>query len=288
MQALVLGTAQFGAGYGITNANGRLADQQVEDILNLAVAHGLTAVDTASGYGDAQVRLHPWANNLTITTKVAGTGATALRGRLESCLEELRVATVDACLIHDWHELGQDDRQGAAEALSGARANGLVSEAGISAYEATDLESALLAFDHLDIVQVPANVLDRRLDRSKAIDRLARHGARIQVRSVFLQGLLAAPSETAQGRHPAVLAFHEACAKARVAPMAAALAHVHALPWATEIVVGVTSASELAQLLDVWDRPVPEFDQVELACEDINLIDPRNWSRPTGSVRLQS
>ena len=42
---LVLGTAQFGDGYGITNERGRLSDTEVAGILDLALESGVTHVD---------------------------------------------------------------------------------------------------------------------------------------------------------------------------------------------------------------------------------------------------
>ena len=42
MNRLVIGTAQFGMNYGITNTNGKLKKQEVSDILQVAKAEGLS------------------------------------------------------------------------------------------------------------------------------------------------------------------------------------------------------------------------------------------------------
>ena len=280
MHTLVLGTAQFGAGYGITNERGRLSDVEVAAIMDHAFAEGIRCVDTAAGYGDAQARLRPWADALTITTKVAGQEAGSIRTRLERSLAELGVESIDACLLHDWSALNTDEQQAAAVALESCRAAGLVRNVGISAYDETDLLGARAAFDQLDVVQVPANALDRRLDASPVVSELAAAGTRVQVRSVFLQGLLAAPSQAALGAHLSVVSYHRACAAAGRSPLAVALGHVRALPWASEIVVGVTSPGELDDIWRAWQE-VPSLAADELASDDIALIDPRNWpTRP--------
>ena len=54
MSQLVLGTAQWGNAYGVTNAVGRLADSELATIVAAAHEAGITQVDTARGYGDAQ------------------------------------------------------------------------------------------------------------------------------------------------------------------------------------------------------------------------------------------
>ena len=55
------------------------------------------------------------------------------------------------------------------------------------------------------------------------------------------------------------------------------LAHVRALPWATHVVVGVTSASELREIVEVWVACEPELAAAELGSDDLELIDPRRW-----------
>lgn len=277
MQTLVLGTAQFGSGYGVTNTKGRLSDADIAAIMALALEWGITHVDTAAGYGDAHARLRPWAKELRITTKVAGRHPDQVTALVGASLEELDVEHLDAVLVHDWHDLDAEQQVQVAHALADARARGLVDRVGISAYVEHDLDTALAAFDRVDIVQVPANALDRRLDDAPAIVRLAAQEAQIQVRSVFLQGLLTGPSQAQQGAHPAVQAFLAACEHAGRAPLAAALAHVRALPWATQILVGVTSADELCEILDAWDAAPAELAGAELATDDLSLLDPRKW-----------
>ncbi len=280
MQQIVLGTAQFGLGYGVTNTKGRLSDDDIAAIMAVALERGIADVDTAAGYGDAHLRLRPWAADLRITTKVAGRHPDQIPALVGASLEELAVVHLDAVLVHDWHDLDAPQRAQVAEVMGDLREQGMVGQVGVSGYEEADLASALDAFDVLDIVQVPANALDRRLDDSPSVQRLSREGAEIQVRSVFLQGVLAGPSDTAQGRHPAVLAFLAECAHHDRSPLAAALAHVRALPWATQVLVGVTSADELRDVLDAWQSAEPALAARDLASDDLGLLDPRTWAKP--------
>src|SRR5690554_3519098 len=56
MTRLVLGTAQFGSGYGVTSEIDRISDVSLREILDVA-KHGIDLFDTAPDYGDAQQRL---------------------------------------------------------------------------------------------------------------------------------------------------------------------------------------------------------------------------------------
>lgn len=272
----MLGTAQFGNAYGITNARGRLTDTDVAGVMERARELGIERVDTAAGYGDAQQRLRPYAAGLDVTSKVPGIDAAAIEPAVRASLADLGIDALDACLLHDWHALDIAGQRAAAQALEACRAEGLVGHVGISGYEEADLASALAAFGRLDIVQVPANALDRRLDDSPALARLAAQGARIQVRSAFLQGLLLAPSSSPQGRHEAIQHWFASCAASGRSPLTVALAHVRALPWAGEVVVGVTSAAELDEIWQAWQVPAA-LAAAGLATDELSLLDPRTW-----------
>jgi aryl-alcohol dehydrogenase-like predicted oxidoreductase len=276
---LSLGTAQWGDAYGVTNATGRLTDADIARIMDVAADAGITAVDTAAGYGDAEARLRPWASGLEITTKVAGAAPATIAGQVEASLAALGRLNVEIVLLHDWDALSAPTQRQAAAALRGAKAAGLVTRIGVSVYDEAGLVSAAEAFERLDVVQVPANALDRRLDASGTLAALRSGGTRVQVRSAFLQGLLAAPTDGGLGQHPDVEAFHRAAADADLTSLGMALAHVRALPWADDIVVGVTSAAELAAIVAAWQTVPASLAPMSLASADLSLVDPRTWHK---------
>ena len=52
-----LGTAQFGLSYGVTNTSGQVDEQEVRALLDEASSAGLSIIDTAQAYGDAEAVL---------------------------------------------------------------------------------------------------------------------------------------------------------------------------------------------------------------------------------------
>ena len=279
MTVLSLGTAQWGDAYGVTNATGHLTDADIARIMDVAADAGITAVDTAAGYGDAEARLRPWASGLQITTKVAGADPDTIAGQVEASLAALGRLDIEIVLLHDWDALSAPTQRQAAAALRDAKAAGVVTRIGVSVYDEAGLASAAEAFERLDVVQVPANALDRRLDASGTLAALRAGGTRVQVRSAFLQGLLAAPTDGGLGQHPDVEAFHRAAADADLTSLGMALAHVRALPWADDIVVGVTSAAELAAIVAAWQTVPASLAPMSLASADLSLVDPRTWHK---------
>jgi aryl-alcohol dehydrogenase-like predicted oxidoreductase len=73
------------------------------------------------------------------------------------------------------------------------------------------------------------------------------------------------------------LGFHETCREAGISPLAGALASVQTREWIAEVVIGVTSAAELKEVVDVWHVPLRQ-PRVISSSEDLSLIDPRNWA----------
>ncbi len=284
---LSLGTAQWGTPYGLTNARGELSDSEVAEIVETALAAKITAADThrttdpRQGYGRAQARLRPWAGQLDITTKVFGRSEVPIAEQLALSLAELDLEDVQACLVHDWALLSGAERRSTARALEAVRAGGQAAKVGVSAYGEAEVASALEYFQGLDVVQVPASVVDQRLAGSVVLQALHDDGAEVQVRSIFLQGLLLDPRATAPlAAHPDIRAFHLFCQANVIDPLTACLSYVKSLNWASQVVIGVTGAGELQQITDTWAQEPVSADWGRLASSDEALVDPRRWSRP--------
>ena len=273
---LVLGTAQWGDPYGVTNAVGRLSDAQIAEIMEVAERAAISDVDTARGYGDAEQRLLPYVSDFSITTKVSG--ADDVAGQVAHSCRDLGIPALSGVLIHDWEALDCKGQGMSVLTLNQVLDSGTVSRVGGSVYDAAGLESAAATFDAggvpLGIVQVPANVLDRRLDSSSLLRDLAAAGTHVVVRSAFLQGVLLSTG----GRladHPDTVRFRESVGSTSL--LEACLGHVRGLPWATHVVVGVTSAAELSEIVAAWNSCTPAVADPSLESTDLELIDPRRW-----------
>ena len=272
----MLGTAQWGNAYGVTNAIGRLPDEHLAAIVSVAREAGITEVDTARGYGDAEQRLRPFASDFLVTTKVSGGDDVA--AQVADSLAVLGVDSLAGVLIHDWDVLDCKGQGMSVLTFSQLLDSGLVSRVGVSVYDAAGLESAATTFAAAGVplgeIQVPANVLDRRLDSSSLLMELFSSGSRIVVRSAFLQGVLLA-SGGGLAHHPDVMRFREKVGDGNL--LSACLAHVRALPWATHVVVGVTSAAELQEIVVAWESGTPELASADVGSAELDLIDPRRW-----------
>ena len=281
---LVLGTAQWGEGYGITNHVGRLTDAAIADILECALAGGIRDVDTHralradQGYGDAQSRLARFAGRFRITTKVFAAVDTPIRRQLASSLQDLGVDSVQACLVHDWMTV--DDRRAAdaARALQDLVEDGLCAHVGVAAYDDVDIIRARRYFGPTVALQVPVSILDQRLIGNPAVENILVDSPLVQVRSVFAQGLLL-PHDipTRWSDHPDVRRWKAYVAEHGLDATRACLGLVRSLTWADGVVVGVVSAEQLQEIIEAWYGPLDTKDWSDFASLDDELVDPRRW-----------
>ncbi len=278
MSRLVLGTAQWGDPYGATNTQGRLSDADIEEIVAIARASEITDVDTASGYGDAERRLRPFARDFRISTKLIG--ASPVEEQARSSLNALGVDAVDTILVHDWDALNRGQQESTVDGLGRLVDAGVTECVGVSVYDAEGIQSARAVFGErgtrLGALQVPANPIDRRLDESHDLLELAADGVHVVVRSVFLQGvLLSSVSELSS--HPDVERFRDFVSRETSVALDACLAHARSLLWASHVIVGVVTREELEGVCDSWRRSKSLACPPELASSDFELIDPRRW-----------
>lgn len=295
---LSLGTAQLGMPYGISGEGRSLSQGEVTSILQTAVDLGITAIDTAPGYGVAEQRIghflseHDLVADISVCTKLPAIGA-AEPSRLEHIVEErvmaslqrLRCDCIDGYLIHDIADLhAYGDRL--VDALVRQREKGRILDLGLSVYAPEDLET-LADYPALNVVQHPFNLLDRRLLDGDGLTQLRSAGTKLQLRSVLLQGLLAMAPETvpeSMGEaRAAVTVLRALLAELELPLPQAAVAYVLSLD-ADRVIVAAESADQLGELLTAVDLALPSEldDLLDGALDGLSaaVIDPRSWPRP--------
>lgn len=283
MTQLVLGTAQFGTEYGAMNTVGRLGDAAVQAVSTAAVQGGVEVFDTSSYYGDAQGRLGEAFEGRPkprFISKFGLDGPTVELGKqLDATLRSLRVDSLEALLFHRVDDLRDPRAPRACQLLREARAAGLVKHVGASIYDSADLEIALELMPDLDILQLPANALDRRLLEHPMLDEFHRRGGLVHVRSAYLQGVLLAPLSSIPGHlselRPAVAHIQEVATERDIPLIELLLGFLKHHPLVDAVVVGALTAPEMRQTLSAWnDAAAVEFEVPVLADA---LLDPRRW-----------
>lgn len=281
---IALGTAQFGMDYGISNREGRVPTAEVARILAAAKAAGLLTLDTAMSYGSEAVLGQAGVDDWRVISKLPPCPPDAplvgwVTRRVDESCKRLGVKSLYGLLLHNPLDLVEKRGSELRMALNEQRERGRVSKIGVSIYNPEELD-ALSCVMQLEIVQAPYNVLDQRICSSGWSARLRSEGCEIHARSVFLQGLLL----MSEADRPAYFgrwrglweAWRTYLAQASLAPLEACLRFVYAAREIDQIVVGVTSAQQLGEVLFALGGPLLSLP-AGLACDDPELLNPALW-----------
>jgi aryl-alcohol dehydrogenase-like predicted oxidoreductase len=286
---LGLGTAQFGIPYGATNVTGQVPPAEAQAIVRLALRRNIDLFDSAPAYGTAEEVIGsvlPAEARVITKTSIArrdhrgSEDIAAIKSAFVQSLTRLQRRQVYGLLVHSPDDLLGPDGDLIVELLLELRAAGLAQKIGVSIYTQAQIEYCMRRYS-LDLYQVPLSYIDQRLVRSGVLRDLANTGAEIHARGIFLQGVLLAPVDTLPAYfdpwRDRLLRIRRALRDASVAPAAAALAFVRSNTAASYAIVGVTSESDLRQLLEheAMDAGALPFDQ--FAIDDVRLLDPSGW-----------
>jgi aryl-alcohol dehydrogenase-like predicted oxidoreductase len=290
---ICLGTAQFGLPYGITNAGGQVAEAEVREILGQAALAGLTFLDTAQVYGNAETvlgRTLPHGHGFKIISKMKSQSQPtftaddrfAWEKAFQRSLVCLGQASLDTFLLHSAGDLCKPGGEHLREWLLTLRERGLVRRLGVSIYGICDL--AGVSTELLDLVQLPLSLYDQRLLTDGTIARLRAQGCEVHARSPYLQGLLLSPTANWPAWVDPPACEHHSRLERLAADRGStliecALGFARAQQDLEAVVIGLCSRRELEQLLQAWISTSPwngsEWSQWSLDRSEI--LDPRRW-----------
>ena len=186
---LGLGTVQWGLHYGLANEHGITAPETVTAILAEAQRFGITVLDTASLYGDAESALG--ANPLqafhviTKTSKfatpvIAEEQAYQLTQVFHQSLQRLSSKKVYGLLVHHAEDLLVPGGEKLLAAMMELKEKGEIENVGVSVYDGEQVNAVLKIFKP-DIVQLPISVLDQRMLLNGQLERLKKEEVEIVV-----------------------------------------------------------------------------------------------------------
>ena len=279
---LALGTVQLGMAYGVANEAGQPTEQDAVTLLQAAVERGVTHIDTARAYGEAEARVGAahLPDDVLVSTKLAPeinrAEDVALSVR-QSC-EALQCEALDVLMLHRWQHWQND---AVREALEKLKDEGVVKVLGASVQSPEEAAQAA-SVDAIGFLQLPNNVLDDRFDE---VMQHKREGLHVQVRSSLLQGLLTLEGERWPDVNGASYAkqldsFVEDYG--RESRVDLAYAFVRALPWVNSVVVGMENLSQLGENIRLFaNAPLLPEQVQEIRGQFSNLpeslLNPARW-----------
>ena len=286
---LCLGTVQFGMHYGIHNTLGRQpTEEEVFGILDAALDAGICMFDTASAYGTSEELLGRYglaARGGQIISKLhpAVEGERRdVRNEIQRSLTRLSASRLYCYMLHRVEDL---DDVSVMDAMEDAKARGWTDKIGVSIYSPEDAMRA--AEDpRIDVIQVPYNVLDQRLDDYGFFKRVKEKGKEVFARSTFLQGLLLMSPADAEakvaGSGVYVERFQAMAAEDGFLPREAAMLYTLCHAGISYVVFGVDTSAQLRENTSLVSRCrafSATYQKLHGAFRDIdvNILEPQRW-----------
>jgi len=185
---IILGTAQFGMRYGITNKKGKTNKKEIEKILNHLSKKKISYLDTANAYKKSELEIGNYLKKnkkkFKIITKYSKVSGDIYKQFIKT--RKLIGQNPDTILAHSTKDYLSKNFQKNIDLL---KKNFSIKNIGVSLYDPNDLFK-VIKIRIPDVIQVPINIFDKRFLDKKIITCLKKNNIRMQARSVFLQGLL--------------------------------------------------------------------------------------------------
>lgn len=266
---MMLGTVQFGLPYGVANQTGQPTYEEVVRIIATAFEGGVRCLDTAAAYGSSEEVLGRALRELrindqvTVVTKLLplppteGGTATSIQEAIEKSVDQsrskLQLDTLPLLLFH--REIDTQHY----ETLQKLKERGWVQEIGVSCDNRPGPAELFVRSGDYSALQIPANLLDRRHQRSGIFPLAYQRDMATFVRSAFLQGVLLMP-EAQLPAHlksliPARLSLELLAYQSGLTLKELSVQYLLEQTGVTSVIVGVETVTQVQENLTLFHRP---------------------------------
>ena len=283
---LVIGTAQFGSLYGATNKN-IIDKKSSNEILNFCKKNFLTEIDTAIDYHNSENLLGEFGMlNFKVSTKLPKITKDKakiekwIHNEVDKSLSRLNIKNLETLYLHEAKDLLSQHSQVIFETLNNLKKEKIIKKIGVSFYNPHDLINTLKNYK-IDAVQVPLNVMDSRFINNHIINKLKDESVTVYLRSIFLQGILITPHIN----HPVYFKKWENyfkkwelwLAENNLNAVDTCINYAASKIKDSKIIIGISSLENLKEINCFKRKEIPNIPN-KYVCDDIKLIDPRNWN----------
>lgn len=286
---LMIGTAQWGLDYGISNNQGKTDNKEIQKILDIAQANGINSLDTASAYGNAEKITGKLAraDNIIVTKisignqdREASQISNEIRTRIKTSYADLGGETLEGILVHDPDNLEKREHSHGWDTLIRMKEEGFMKKIGISVYHPRQAE-LLSNIYKPDIIQIPFNAFDQRGESLGILKQLKENGVEIHARSIFLQGLLlmdlADINDYFMPWRLKIKRWHKYCSNNKITLLQGAVANAMREKNIDKFIVGVENMYQLEEIVEATKKTVHEYFQSSYSESEEGLINPTKW-----------
>jgi len=288
---IILGTAQIGLNYGVTNTVAKPSTDMVRDLMDLAYQSGILTVDSAEHYGNANQILGEYhinsGNVFNVINKILRypcpqSKLGQYRIEVIKTLDRLSIEQYDTLMVHDYSLILQERYY--SDFFQALKQEGLTRRIGVSV-QSPDLVLKIADTFPVDVIQLPFNIFDQSMLHSGIMGELKQRGIEIHVRSVFLQGILLNELNSLPNyfqQYSSVFdGYDEVCLMHNLTKLEATLSFILTHPEVDCMVIGCQNKHELDEIVttykNILSSSIRGIDFNVLSQSDESLINPTKW-----------
>ena len=282
---LVLGTAQFGSQYGVTNKN-YIGVEEGREIVDFCHKNNVREIDTAINYhgsekilGNLDLKDYKIATKLPKLNLQGSNYERWINNEISSSLKKMNLTFFDTLYLHSPRDILEDGGLEIYKILNDLKSKKIIKNIGISVYTPKTMLEIIDKYQ-IDVVQFPFNVFDNRFNTDPIISELEKKSIKVYLRSIFLQGLLITNSKNHhayfQKWKPLFHKWETWLFQNNLSAINVCLNYVLSNFNDAKIVLGISSLKELKEIINS-DKNKITIVPNDISCDDLELIDPRKW-----------
>ncbi len=266
-----LGAAQFGSKYGVTNKT-KLSLDQIRKILNIAYKSKITNIDSAYNYGNAEFNLGKIGmKKWKVSSKFPKIPQncdpeTWISNCVTKSLDRLKINQLETLFIHDTDNVKNFSYyKKIFDSMDLLKKRGFLKKIGISIYSPFIVYKLASDFK-IDVIQSPANVFDDRIFDKKIQRIIKNHNIELEIRSIFLQGLLLEKPENIPKKfkkfYPFFKKIDDISKNNNFSKISVALSILKKYEY-KKIIIGVNSSNQLIEIINnfkINNIKIPKFN----------------------------
>lgn len=282
---LVVGSANFGARYGVRNS--QVSPSDVFKIVQDISSRPNTFIESSESYHGAEkiigeaLGTRKFENIIIKVSPKSFFDEKSFMGSVENSLCNLNQSSVYAIMLHGIGDSLTISKSAIKAGIRKILQLEYSQKVGLSCYTISEILDAKAAFPEMGIFQIPENIVDKRKYSSQELSSLSAEGVILQIRSIFLQGLLLGGHINKNPKSEEIENLREEIQSlAKNQNMSSAelcLRYALSIDWATHFVMGFENYEHYRRNLKILETEKSKLS-FEMSKGSDFLVDPRNWS----------
>ena len=285
LSKISIGTANFQKKYGFYK-NSRIRDYELKKIISNLKQKKIKDIDTAISYKNVDDLLgRSKIKSLRIYSKIPKLPKDCkniknwVDDQVSKSKKKLKIKKFEGFYFHNPSDLLSKQGAELYENLKRLKKNGMVKKIGISIYEFSMFEKINKNF-RIDMIQIPLNILDRRINLKKISKIAKKEKIELHVRSIFLQGILLKEKNQIPSYFnkwsKTLSKWNKWCLDNKLSKLQACINFIFNNEIADKIIIGIRNSKEFEEIIKCVERKSKKYPK-NIFSKDLGLIDPRRW-----------